>query len=80
MRGNAMKFVAARAALAVALSTGLAAGGALLGAVDASLQVGQPGGIALGWWGQGGLTVTHAVRPFPDFPAFLAGCAATILV
>lgn len=35
MRGNAMKFVAARAALAVALSTGLAAGGALLGAAPA---------------------------------------------
>lgn len=34
MRGNAMKFVAARAALAVALSTGLA-GGALLGAAPA---------------------------------------------
>jgi len=35
MRGNAMKFVAARAALAVALSTGLAASGALLGAAPA---------------------------------------------
>lgn len=35
MRGNAMKFVAARAALAVALSTGLAAGSVLLGAAPA---------------------------------------------
>lgn len=35
MRGNAMKFVAARAALAVALSTGLAAGGVLLGGAPA---------------------------------------------
>lgn len=35
MRGNAMKSVAARAALAVALSTGLAAGGVLLGAAPA---------------------------------------------
>lgn len=35
MRGNAMKLVAARTALAVALSTGLAAGGVLLGAMPA---------------------------------------------
>ena len=35
MRGNAMKFMVARATLAVALSTGLAAGGALLGAAPA---------------------------------------------
>ena len=38
MRGNAMKFVAARAALAVALSTGLAAGGILLGAAPAAAK------------------------------------------
>jgi len=35
MRGNAMKFMVARAALAVALSAGLAAGGVLLGAAPA---------------------------------------------
>ena len=35
MRGNTMKFVTARAALAVALSTGLTAGGVLLGAAPA---------------------------------------------
>ena len=35
MRGNAMKFMTARAALAVALSTGLAAGSVLLGAAPA---------------------------------------------
>ncbi len=38
MRGNAMKLVVARAALAVALSTSLAAGGVLLGAAPAAAK------------------------------------------